>query len=450
MAVKPFRGSYNVTQRFGANPKSYERFGMDGHNGVDWAVPDGTELLTPVNGTIIEDANDVGGYGLYVVIREDGSGDEWLLGHLKLDNVSLGQHVTGGQRLGLSDNTGNSSGPHLHLGFRPYGYARTNGYLGYANPRPHLSGLPPYRVCLQAGHYPNGGGAPGEAAWTQRFALALIPRLNALGIETVLVGDFFNKAVPVEVTYVYDLFYSIHYDASMYGPTPEMNRGGFVDFGTPETEVWEAARFNDLWESMYPKATGIPHRERANPNTNFYYAFSRLSGPTPGIVAEHGCGSILDFWEKDAFRPKGGDREVLYDGMGIVVAAVEQVFARYFSLSLTPTPTPPPVPDTEYRLERWGMFGMDQDNTIEFVLKPLWAMGGQTIIPQGGMTKLVADLYIGGVYFGRPLSGELPMPQRKDGVNGIQQLFDHGQVVYWLDGKGEWAGGMPVQKRAVA
>lgn len=448
MALVPYTGTYRITQRFGANPKSYERFGMKGHNGLDFALPSGTPLLSPVTGTVVEDTYDVGGYGYYVVVREDGTGNEWLLGHMKSDNVSLGQHVRAGAPLGLSDNTGNSTGPHLHLGYRPYGYDRTNGYYGYANPRPHLVGLPPYRVCVQAGHYPDGGGAPGEAKWTQRFATTLIPKLNALGVQTVLAGDYYNKPVPREVTEDYDLYYSIHYDASVYGATPNMNTGCFVDFGTPETEVWEAGRFNDLWESMYPRATAIPHRERANANTNFYYGFSPLSASTPGIVAEHGCGATDGVWQKDIYYPTGGDKDKLWGDTDAVADAVAAVFARYFNLSAGPVT--PPVPTDEYRLERWGMFGMDQDNAIEFVLKPLYAMGGQTLIPNGGMTKAVADLYLGGLYFGRPLSGELPMPQRKDGVNGVQQLFEHGQVTYWLDGKAEWIGGMQVAKKATA
>jgi hypothetical protein len=337
----------------------------------------------------------------------------------------------------------------LHLGHRPHGYARTNGYLGYTNPRPHLTGLPPYRVCLQAGHWPNGGGAPGEAEWTYKFCHKLAPRLRAAGIEVVVVGDFFNKPVPPEVVQDFDLFYSAHYDASVYGESSAENTGCFTDFGPGETEVWEAARFNDLWESMYPKATGIPHRERANANTDFYYAFSRLSGPTPGIVAEHGCGATNVVVDKNGVHPRGGDEKTLWSQIDTVVAAVEAVFLRYFSLHTAP---PPPVvePTDEYRLERWGIFGMDRDNAIEFVLKPLWAMAGQTIIPDGGLTKAVADLYLNGVYFGQPLSGELPMPQRKDGVNGVQQFFEHGQVVYWLDGKSEWSGGLAVQKRAAA
>ena len=34
---------YKVTQGFGENPGMYARFGLPGHNGIDFGVPEGTE-----------------------------------------------------------------------------------------------------------------------------------------------------------------------------------------------------------------------------------------------------------------------------------------------------------------------------------------------------------------------------------------------------------------------
>ncbi len=60
------------------------------------------------------------GYGLMVRVAHEG--EESLYGHLSGIDVRVGQAVARGQRLGASGDTGNSAGPHLHLGaFRPDG-----------------------------------------------------------------------------------------------------------------------------------------------------------------------------------------------------------------------------------------------------------------------------------------------------------------------------------------
>ena len=69
MLTYAFEGNYDLTQGFGEHPEWYGRFGLPGHNGVDFALPQGTPVLAPEDGTCIEDAYDPQGYGNYVKLR---------------------------------------------------------------------------------------------------------------------------------------------------------------------------------------------------------------------------------------------------------------------------------------------------------------------------------------------------------------------------------------------
>lgn len=127
--IKPFKLDYKLTQGFGENPASYAKFGMKGHNGLDYGTPTGTEILAPHSGKIIETSSDPTGYGNYIKVENTKEGS--VLAHLKEFKVTVGQDVTEGQVIGLSDNTGNSTGPHLHWGYYTKPRNRQNGYAGF-------------------------------------------------------------------------------------------------------------------------------------------------------------------------------------------------------------------------------------------------------------------------------------------------------------------------------
>ena len=133
----PFHQTWRLTQGFGENPASYSRFGMKGHNGLDYATPTGTDILAPHNGKVVEVTNDPTGYGLYIKIENDKEGS--VLAHLKDSLVSVGTSVTEGQLIAHSDNTGNSTGPHLHWGYYTFPRNRQNGYAGFINQLPLIS-----------------------------------------------------------------------------------------------------------------------------------------------------------------------------------------------------------------------------------------------------------------------------------------------------------------------
>lgn len=82
------------------------------HNGVDIAVPIGTNVRAPAGGTIIE-AGVVPGYGNVVYI-DHGAGTITRLAHLSKIGVKKGDIIDQGDIVGLSGNSGKSTGPHVH------------------------------------------------------------------------------------------------------------------------------------------------------------------------------------------------------------------------------------------------------------------------------------------------------------------------------------------------
>ncbi len=90
------------------------------HRGVDIALPVGTPIHLPPGNWMIEKAGWENinrknqGYGKRVVARNVDSGKKLIFGHLSRIDTGKGL-VAGGTRVGLSGNTGRSTGAHLHL-----------------------------------------------------------------------------------------------------------------------------------------------------------------------------------------------------------------------------------------------------------------------------------------------------------------------------------------------
>ncbi|MGP3925884.1 M23 family metallopeptidase [Streptomyces sp. 8N616] len=105
------------------------------HTGVDFPVSTGTSVRAVASGQVVS-AGWGGAYGYQVVIRHnDGKYSQYA--HLSALAVREGQPVNGGQRIGRSGSTGNTTGPHLHFEVRtgpdygsdinPLAYLRSKG-----------------------------------------------------------------------------------------------------------------------------------------------------------------------------------------------------------------------------------------------------------------------------------------------------------------------------------
>jgi len=144
MLKKPFNKEYPTTQDWN-DPRyrsSYTKFGLLGHNGIDYGCPTGTNIIAPHSGKIVENTLDTGGYGWYIKIENDVEGS--ILGHFKEQSkCKVGSEVEQGDLVGLSGSTGNSTGPHLHWGYYRFPRKRDNGFSGTVD-QIHWIGLENY------------------------------------------------------------------------------------------------------------------------------------------------------------------------------------------------------------------------------------------------------------------------------------------------------------------
>lgn len=108
----PFGGHYRISSNFNLKRRHPVTGRVSPHKGTDFAMPIGTPVMTPADGTV----EMVGNHplaGRYIVIRHD-NGYKTRYLHLSKPLVSTGERVTMGEQIARSGNTGRSTGPHLH------------------------------------------------------------------------------------------------------------------------------------------------------------------------------------------------------------------------------------------------------------------------------------------------------------------------------------------------
>lgn len=108
----------NITSEFGSRIHpilNNEQF----HTGIDISAPTGTPVL-PVQPGWIAFSGEKSGYGQVVEIDHD-DGTQSVYAHLSQRRVEKGDRIREGEFVGLSGDTGRSTGPHLHLEIRQNG-----------------------------------------------------------------------------------------------------------------------------------------------------------------------------------------------------------------------------------------------------------------------------------------------------------------------------------------
>lgn len=92
-----------------------------GHNGLDFGIVEGTDIKSTMDGKVIYSGWNTQGYGNLVIVENGGY--QTYYAHLSRLNLQVGDTVNKGMTVGLSGNTGNSTGPHLHYEIRLNGEA---------------------------------------------------------------------------------------------------------------------------------------------------------------------------------------------------------------------------------------------------------------------------------------------------------------------------------------
>lgn len=184
----PFEGQYPITQNFGERPDYYKKYNLKGHNGMDYGLPTGTKVVAPHAGVVKEATFDPG-YGYYVKIESDTEGS--VLAHLKSISVRVGFSIAEGAEIGISNNTGDSSGPHLHWGYYILPRDRTNGYNGYIDQAQYLHTSYEYEYGIGDRLEPSIDIPVGKAPGTESFDYGKIgPKYPAQIVD--LFGGYYN------------------------------------------------------------------------------------------------------------------------------------------------------------------------------------------------------------------------------------------------------------------
>jgi murein DD-endopeptidase MepM/ murein hydrolase activator NlpD len=152
--VWPVQYEHVITQRFGARPEVYSKFGLPGHEGVDIRAPNNTPVLAVAPGIVYKvdqryRPNKQAGkteehpYGYHIRIKHRLAEGEYMsiYAHLRHGSadpfIREGDVVSTGQQIALSNNTGNSSAPHLHFTLRKIG-AHNGAWGEVIDPTPYL------------------------------------------------------------------------------------------------------------------------------------------------------------------------------------------------------------------------------------------------------------------------------------------------------------------------
>lgn len=125
---RPVAGDIRISSTYGKRVDPVTKVEGAMHYGYDFATPVGTPVVAAYDGKIFkagwQDEKDKKvGFGLRVsqTTKIDGKSVTIFYAHLSELAVKDGEVVSAGTRVGLSGNTGKSSGPHLHFEVRPDG-----------------------------------------------------------------------------------------------------------------------------------------------------------------------------------------------------------------------------------------------------------------------------------------------------------------------------------------
>ncbi|WP_226646227.1 peptidoglycan DD-metalloendopeptidase family protein [Microbulbifer variabilis] len=109
--MAPIEGA-RISSQFGG----LEKFRKKPHLGTDFAAPLGTVIASAADGIVVVSTDHYKheNYGKIIIV-DHGNNAQTLYSHLDSREVSVGQTVKAGQKIGTVGVTGNVTGPHLHF-----------------------------------------------------------------------------------------------------------------------------------------------------------------------------------------------------------------------------------------------------------------------------------------------------------------------------------------------
>ncbi len=268
----------------------------DSHDGIDYDI-NYKPILASADGTVIEagwsnPANHQLGLGLVVKINHNNSYKTYY-GHLSVINVSVGDYVPR-EMIGVSGNTGNSSGSHLHFELRnpqnkpvnPYGWvggAGNDPWATWQNPGGdcqvnYSNGATSYDLwenypALTTAHYPSGTPVFPDPPTS---GSAIIDDSSAAFVSgsnwsSTLAGDAYNG--------------SYHY--TIVGGNPS---------SPSRWELWNAQLppASGLYELYVSIPEGVPPDPPINPADKAIYTIKHQYGETQAIVAQSEYPNLAD------------------------------------------------------------------------------------------------------------------------------------------------------------
>lgn len=146
----PVEGEYVAVQLWGDNSAYYGQFtyngvSLKGHNGIDFLVSPGTQVLAVDAGHITEIGEERGGLGRYIKLEHRWG--ESFYAHLDTMLVDSGQLIERSAPLALvgdfdllpSPNLPKAATAYLHFAIRIKPYNRFDGWGGFVDPLPYLN-----------------------------------------------------------------------------------------------------------------------------------------------------------------------------------------------------------------------------------------------------------------------------------------------------------------------
>lgn len=132
-----------INRYFGEYPELYKQFGLPGHEGIDLYADHGDNIYAVADGKVSMAGHpNKHPYGMHVRIKHQAGSTafETVYAHLSQILVQVGQQVKAGEVIGRADNTGNSTGSHLHLTLKITGKGAPGYPGGIVDPLPYLNG----------------------------------------------------------------------------------------------------------------------------------------------------------------------------------------------------------------------------------------------------------------------------------------------------------------------